>query len=112
METKKFIRHTLIGASILGAVVISGGCSSNDAPKHTAKSIAITEYKIEKVEKNPFLSSCTSLKKVALFEMRRGERSYPLGVGNNLIAINHEMIANNLLKIYSLKKCNEKQKLK
>lgn len=106
METKKIIRNTLIGASVLAAVAISSGCSSRSR-QETAKNIGMTTPEIKKVVQNPFTSSCSELKKAAVFEMRRG-RLPNLSDVQYTLNINDELIANNLLKIYSLKRCNEK----
>ncbi|MCL4381575.1 hypothetical protein M1614_01175 [Candidatus Marsarchaeota archaeon] len=102
METKKIIRNTLIGASVLIVAATASGCGQG---QETAKNIGTTIPEIKKVERNPYVASCNALAKSALYEMRRGEInsiSYLAEIHN----LKDELVANNLLKIYSLRKCN------
>ncbi|MCL5106054.1 MAG: hypothetical protein M1331_01480 [Candidatus Marsarchaeota archaeon] len=112
METKKIIRNTLIGAGVLIIAATASGCGSltpplQEAAKGTAKQVGTTIPEIKKVERNPFAASCSALRKSALYEMQRGEIIKDSGFFYR-IAINHEVTANNLLKIYSMKRCDKK----
>ncbi len=103
METKKIIRNTLIGAGVLAVVAMGSGCAPR---QETAKNVNTTLPEIKKVERNPFAASCSALRKSALYEMQRGELSNLSDIEYTL-NINDELIANNLLKIYAMKRCNK-----